>query len=335
MLNIKVKERRENWYEVFSGNPIKDKETPKDYFQRIGKIIKEQPSSVKGAYYRLAKQQDKRQNWTIPDFKGFSEKQAAPETFSEKYVMPDGIDESKPPFILEGCKKLWVGGDFHFPFHDRQAIMTALTQAEGCDVILLNGDVMDCYSESKFAKNPMHRLLKEEADLVRDFLEYLRGRFKKSRILFKFGNHEKRHQDYINRNADVLTGLDETLLPALLRFNIHGIEEIHHTQLIRCGKLNIIHGHEYGGGGGINVGRNYLLKAFDNILFNHWHKEASYPQPKINGEIVGAWAVGCLCKLHPEYRPMNNGWVHGFATVEFDGDFFYVQNKKIMNGKIL
>lgn len=324
----KIYRTAEEWKIIFQ-TPPKEDSMLKNYFIEIGKKINDNPNNIKAAYYRHLDNLERNiieQKPSYPVNADFT-------TFSSKYQMPDGLDESKPPFILD-CKKLWVGGDFHFPFHDKQAIMTALGQAEGCDVILLNGDVMDCYAESRFIKNPIHRMLHDELNLVRDFLEYLRSRFKKARILYKFGNHDKRHQDYIYKQAEVLTGLDDVLLPKLLRFEMHGIEEIHHTQLIRAGKLNIIHGHEFGGGAStINVGRSLLLKAFDNIMFNHWHVENSYPVRKINQDVIAAWGVACLCKLRPDYRPFN-GWVNGFATVEFEGEFFHVENKKIMNGKI-
>ena len=49
---------------------------------------------------------------------------------------------------------------------------------------------------------------------------------------------------------------------------------------------------------------------------------------------MGAWAVGCLCGLSPDYMPIND-WNLGFAfiTRENDGNFS-VENKKIINGYI-
>jgi hypothetical protein len=50
--------------------------------------------------------------------------------------------------------------------------------------------------------------------------------------------------------------------------------------------------------------------------------------------IVACWTVGCLCELHPEYRPMNN-WNNGFAIIEQLGEGeFLVDNKRVINGKV-
>ena len=314
---------KKDWETIFTSSPKKESELPLDYYSRIGKKIGIKPISVKCQYFRWKNKIDVEAVKVTPDFT----------TFSKDYVMPDGIDESHPDFILD-CKKVLIISDIHFPFHDRQALMTALEQGESCDVILLNGDVMDCYSESRFMKNPKHRMLHDELNLVRDFLEYLRSRFKKKRILFKLGNHELRHQHYIFKNADALSGLPDLEISNLLKFAQYGIEEVKQSQLIRSGSLNILHGHEYRGGAGtINISRQMLLKTFDNIIIGHFHQTNSYTVRKVNQDIIGAWATGCLCKLRPEYATFNH-WTHGFATVEFDGKFFNVENRKIINGKL-
>ena len=49
---------------------------------------------------------------------------------------------------------------------------------------------------------------------------------------------------------------------------------------------------------------------------------------------MSTWSTGCLCDLHPDYRPLNN-WNHGFAIVEVAKDgTFQVQNKTVINGTI-
>lgn len=303
---------KRKWLSIFSSVKIQENEPLKDWFARIAEKYSNTDNPItidalRAGWARhgsiLFPEIAQRTCVTKYHNESFYQKVQSPDgdgdfrpfTFSDKYEIPDGIDESKEPFIIE-AKKMLVVSDIHFPFQDREALMTALTYGEGCDVILLNGDIMDCYSESKFTKNPLHRMLKRELDLVRDFLEYLRSRFPKARIIYKFGNHDKRHQDYLFRNADALSDLDDLLLPSLLRFNLHKIEEVHHTQLIRCGSLNILHGHEYfGGAGTINISRQMLLKTFDNIIVGHFHQTNSYTIRKVNGDLLGAWATGCLC----------------------------------------
>lgn len=262
-----------------------------------------------------------------PDFQHFS---------SPEWELPDGREEVKKQHIIEG-KMMLALMDIHLPFHDRQALMTAIDEGKrrNVDVVLLNGDVADCISLSRFNKSSFDRSFKDELDLERGFLKWLREQFPKAEILFKEGNHEKRFEDYIRRNADALDNIEEIQLKSLLRLDTWRMTHIEHTQIMKFGKLNIIHGHEYFGGGTINVARGYLVKAFDNILLGHRHTSQDYIFKKVNQELVGAWSVGCLCKLMPAYMSLNQ-WSHGFAIIEkHSDDSFSVENKKIMNGKIL
>ena len=54
----------------------------------------------------------------------------------------------------------------------------------------------------------------------------------------------------------------------------------------------------------------------------------------MDGEYNGAFSVGCLCNLSPEYLPYNE-WVHGFAivTMKPNGNFS-VENLTINQGEI-
>ncbi len=77
------------------------------------------------------------------------------------------------------------------------------------------------------------------------------------------------------------------------------------------------------------------MRAKANIIGGHQHQTSEHTESNINGKVVGAWSVGCLCDLHPKYRPVNK-WNHGFAIVkQFKDGSFEVHNKKIIDGKIV
>ena len=98
--------------------------------------------------------------------------------------------------------------------------------------------------------------------------------------------------------------------------------------------MNIIHGHEYQGGGGIHVAYNRMNKAMDNVISGHSHVTQNSVKKSLSGKFYGSWTVGCLCSLSPRYNPQNN-WNHGFAIIERDENGnFEVQNKMIVGGKI-
>ena len=100
--------------------------------------------------------------------------------------------------------------------------------------------------------------------------------------------------------------------------------------------MAFLHGHEIKTSWNVvNIARTLFLKTFSNIIFGHFHTTQEYIFRTLTGEILGAWSVGCLCNLFPEYRPINN-WNNGFAYIEIyrNGDFV-VENKKIVNGEVL
>ena len=99
--------------------------------------------------------------------------------------------------------------------------------------------------------------------------------------------------------------------------------------------MNIIHGHEYQGGGGIHVAYNRMNKAMDNVISGHSHVTQNSVKKSLSGKFYGSWTVGCLCSLSPRYAPKNN-WNHGFVIVERDADGeFVVDNRMIIDGKIV
>lgn len=145
------------------------------------------------------------------------------------------------------------------------------------------------------------------------------------------GNHEDRFDLKISEKLPELEGL--VSLAELLKLRENNIEVVESKQSIKAGHLNIIHGHEVYGGGE-HVAYNFLNKLKENVLFSNFHRpQEVYGKLGFSRKSIGAWATGCLCQLQPDYMPFNK-WEHGFAFVEFDGEDFEVENKKIINNKV-
>lgn len=267
------------------------------------------------------------------------DKEVSSEVFSdeEDIVIPESWYQERPHYIVPNAtRKLLVIGDTHIPFHDVTAIKTALRYGEekGVDGILLNGDIPDCYSFSRFIKRPDLRRPKEEIEIVKTFLTKLRNKYPNYKLYYKFGNHEDRFDRYVMQNAGDLWGLPGMNLRDILGLDQLRIEYIDERTVIEFGKLSIIHGHEIWGGG-INVARNFRIKSRVSILFNHFHRHQTDIVPTLDGKHQGAWAVGCLCGLRPDYMPVND-WLSGAAIIERDAEgIFTVKNKQIMNGRII
>lgn len=322
--------QKKDWNKYFSLIERGAGESLNSWFRRIvsasDKEVNELSLRTAWQKYGAEFQQPPPQN-IQPNYQHFS---------SPNWELTDGKTEVKPQFIIEG-KQMLVMSDIHLGFHDKKAIETSIERGgrKKPEVILLNGDIMDCVSISRFNKSWDSRSFKDELDLGRGFLKWMRDKFPKAEIIYKLGNHEARLQKYIQSNADALDGIEDFLFDKLFRFENFGITKVDDTQIMKFGLLNIIHGHEYYGAATINIARSYLLKSFDNILLGHRHQSQTYPFKKINGELVGAWSVGCLCKFSAAYCPLNQ-WSHGFAEVEkTDGGFFHVDNYMMQDGRIL
>jgi len=250
----------------------------------------------------------------------------------EVVEVPESRYEEPQQYELTG--KIGILNDIHIPFHDKRALETAINYLIKYepDVLYLNGDVGDFYAESKFMRDPKYRDAIIEIRAIKQFLEFVKSKFQT--IYYYEGNHERRWQNYLWQNAPELASLESLNLSSVIGADDLGIEFITNGSLVRAGKLNIIHGNEIQAGGLINVARNKLIRAFDNVIFGHHHFKDERIERSLSGQPIGAWGVGCLCGLKPEYRRINN-WVHGFATVEvFNDGSFEVENKKLINYKV-
>jgi predicted phosphodiesterase len=252
--------------------------------------------------------------------------------------IPDSYETERIPYYLpSSIRELAILSDIHFPYHNKKALkatMDYLTQMSNLDAIVLNGDILDFYQLSDFSKDPSKPKMAKELELGRWFLKALREAFPNIPIYYKIGNHEMRLQRWLKVKAPEWIDTDEFRLDVLLRFGEFKIQLIDEYTVIKAGKLNIIHGHEYRGAGGVYPARYIYLKTKVNTICGHYHRASSYIDKNMDGDYHGAVTTGCLCEMSPDYAAYNE-WVHGFATVHFNPDgTYHIQNKIIKNGKI-
>lgn len=257
---------------------------------------------------------------------------------SNPYGLPE--TEAKPfePYILpKANNNILFLSDIHLPYHDIHALTLALNygKEKGVNTIYLNGDILDIYKGSFHEQDPKKRDLEYELEVGRQFLDLIKSNFPNAKIFYKEGNHEARWERFLRVKAPIVLGFEEFRLPVLLKLQEKGVTWIPNKQLVKIGKLNVIHGNEYKGGGGINVARTLWLRAGDNVIAGDKHKTQTGLKTNIDKKVVGTWSVGCLCELNPDYLPFNE-WNLGFAHIEvFSNGEFAVHNKQIINSKIL
>lgn len=247
-------------------------------------------------------------------------------TSSDFEIKPVPVMPSKATFITIERERILelVASDIHYPYEDRAAYELMLNVAEDLQpqVVVLLGDIMDCYavsSHDKDANRATPAAFKEELQYTRRKLQEIRDRLPNTRIIYKEGNHETRLSRYITKNAATLSNLGCVTLPELLDLASLNIEWIGNDDRLRIGKLWHIHGNEVAGGGQSPARLKYLRMQC-NFIFGHLHTRDKFRPRAYDGQQHGAYANPCLCDLEPEYAHHTHNWSHGFTIIDHDTD---------------
>lgn len=298
-------------------------------------LFKNQRSAINAAF--LARN-GRRKSKTDSARKPFLEKT----TFDHGYAFknfPEGKNhfQNWGPTTFGGPFRALIINDLHIPYHWRKGVMAAIEfgKQHDANLILLNGDIIDFFSVSTWEKDPRNRNLAGEIKTLRAFIESLRSAFPKADLVYKLGNHEERWERYFFVKAPELLGVPEFEIDKIL--GLRAGELIRDKEPIRLGDLNVIHGHEYSFAisNPVNPARGLFLRAKAMAMCGHFHQSSQHTEKTVEETNIATWSTGCLCDLHPDYRPINN-WNHGFAfvTVHTSGKF-EVENKYISrDGKI-
>jgi len=207
-----------------------------------------------------------------------------------KFALPEPAVMDRSPYILPKINdKIIVFGDTHFPYQHNKGILQALEYGvkKEANTIIMNGDMVDMYQGSKFTKDGRKPAVEYELDLFYQFLLDLRNTFPKALIVWKFGNHEERWDTYLKNNSPILYMTATNGLEDAIPVNELNVLVVKDKRRIIAGNLNIMHGHEFGGGAGtVNPARTMSLKAKVNVLINHFHRSSSHKETDLNGNVA-------------------------------------------------
>jgi hypothetical protein len=156
------------------------------------------------------------------------------------------------------------------------------------------------------------------------------------RVIWKYGNHDERYENYLLTKAPELLDVEGVSLPSLLKLSEMGVEVITGKRPIYAGALTLLHGHELNGGisAPVNIARGLFLRAKACAIQGHNHQTSEHSEVDVRRKLVTTWSLGCLCQLHPEYARFNK-WNHGFAFLNVDGKDFEIRNRRILDGEVL
>jgi len=302
--------------------------------KEVFKDVEEVRGSVR--YYRGQKGTRQRQRATHKTEKAELAKALG---IPNPFGLPDTDEDEWDAYILpKAATRILLLSDIHVPYHNIQAITKAIEygKEKNVNAIMFNGDTLDCYALSRYEKDPRKRKFAEELESCRQLLQVFRDEFPGVPFYFKLGNHEERYEAYLRTKAPELLGTSQFTLDVLLKMGELGCDFIQDKRIIKAGKLNILHGHEFGRSvfSPVNPARGYYMRAKASVICGHNHQTSEHSENNLEGKVVTTWSTGCLCEIHPQYMPINK-WNYGFAYIQvFKDGGFEVDNIKIIKGKI-
>jgi UDP-2,3-diacylglucosamine pyrophosphatase LpxH len=239
--------------------------------------------------------------------------------------------------------KTWaIINDLQIPFQDRrvlnQLVLPFIKELRP-NGIVLNGDIVDCYSISDFDKNPTTRAtLSTEIYQAQKLMEQLASIPEKVWI---GGNHEDRLRRLVWRQPALLASVDAKTrdklvkvldFPEMFGLGEHGFKWKPYGDYLMLGKLLVTHGsvvrrHS------AESGRAHLDKYGSSVIIGHTHRGGISYKTDVRG-VHAAYENFCLCSLKPEYVQSPN-WQHGFAIVQtWPNGLFNVQQLPILSRRL-
>ncbi len=249
--------------------------------------------------------------------------------------------------ILTGLMRSVWWSDTHFPSHDPAALgaVRGLIQAVDPEQLIHGGDLLDCYTLSRFSQDPNRKeSLQDEIDMARRHLHEVAQLAPNARRYLLEGNHEDRLRRVIWDLPGAASALPKLVAfreamtwPSLLQlegvgFQWIGTEEQSRTRLLP--KLITKHGTAVRKWSGYSARSEYERYGKGGIS-GHTHRLGAFYHRDHNGSHVW-WESGCTCRLDPEYMS-DPDWQQGALVITHtrDGERYTIEPVYIEAGRAL
>ena len=215
-----------------------------------------------------------------------------------------------------------VVGDAHVPFHDQKATDLVLQWIgdHKPDTIYFSGDLLDCYSISRFAQpGSDFGGFRVEVEACVSWLESFRDVSPHSKMVFVCGNHEFRLRSLLANDASMLKNVKGLTIPEQLDLKRLKIEYVEcpgerwfSTYVWAFPDMLVGHFSK------ISKHAAYSAKLLVDehgvsLVTGHNHSMGTHHRTLASGDVWG-YEGGCLCDLHPTYCEPHN-WTHGFVVL--------------------
>ena len=259
-------------------------------------------------------------------------------TLYEVFAPSDTVTDPvvPPPPAQSGLRTTLVISDVHRPYHDPQAWLVALEVARELRPyrVVIIGDWQDCYSVSKFTKDPDRlRFLRDELEDGRAGLRELETAAQAECYDFCEGNHEVRIPALINSKVPALHGMIS--IREYLGLDAHGWRWAPYKTSVRVGKMTYTHDV---GRYGMYAARWTLADVGTNVTFGHTHKLCSWFEGNLHEGVHTCLNVGWLGDLDKvDYKHQDKArreFQHGLGVVYQDQDgVSYAHPVPIISGR--
>jgi len=210
--------------------------------------------------------------------------------------------------------RILVISDPHFPFQDNKALklVDKFIINEKPDIIVINGDLLDCYDVSSFPKDPRRKKrLVDEIKMGKKYLEHLNDISDAKKILVE-GNHENRVDKHmINKNPEMIEFINLKELLKTKGWRI--IDDSIIENYVKIGKWYIGHFNKVAKHSAMTA-KGIVNDRGVNIIQGHTHRLGAYYVRHLDRSLRGL-ECGCLCTLKPSYTS-NPNWQQGFVLIE-------------------
>jgi predicted phosphodiesterase len=232
-------------------------------------------------------------------------------------------------------RKLRIGicNDLHLPFGNDRLIKLVfeIFKDQGCDWLILNGDVLDVYGCNSYGpKSPyVQQHLEDEIFAGQEFFSNLRKQFPTEKIIMLCGNHEHRLEKFILEKVPKLWNFFQ--LDKMMRWDDLNIEHYRYNHAYQVLDLPLFIQHSpvsYS----VNGARNSLLKKLDaSYIFGCSHRVDYATLTTAMGNRIECWFNGWLGDQTQEvfsYCKGHFSWQHAAGILDvIDDKFFYSQMK--------
>lgn len=239
------------------------------------------------------------------------------------FIIKRKLDEKRRHEINSNThhSRIFALSDIHIPFQDNdtlKCVFDCVVNTQPQYIILL-GDILDCYSISRFCKRPDRmRNLQDEINIFYKMMRSLKKELPNTEIHYVLGNHENRLEKLVLDNPG-LFGLKALQPEQLFRLDELGI--FYHKTKVKLNNFIYYHGDVVRKDAGYSAKAEYLDHKMQDGISGHTHRLGGY-YTTYEQEPGGWFENGCLCKIEPDYLndPDKANWQHGFTVIDsYDG----------------